>query len=57
MINQLAALVYIHSQSVIYYWTVPIYKISDKGTSVLLCPEIYLKLLTIMSKICHCSLL
>jgi len=35
MINQLVALVDIHLQSVIYYWTVLIYKMSDEDTSLL----------------------
>ena len=43
MINRPVALVDIHLQSVIYYWTVLIYKMSGKDTS-----EICLKLLTIV---------
>jgi len=47
-INQLVALVDIHLQSVIYCWTVLIYKMSDKDTSLLPVSEICLKLLTIV---------
>jgi len=47
-INQLVALVDIQLQSVIYYWTVWIYRMSNKDTSLLPVSEICLKLLTIM---------
>ena len=42
MINQLVALVDIHLQSVIYCWTVLIYMMSDKDTSLLPVSEICL---------------
>ena len=47
-VNQLVALVDIHLQSVIYYWTVLIYKVSDEDTFLLSVSEICLKLLTVV---------
>ena len=47
-INQLVALVDIHLKSVIYCWTVLIYKMLDEDTSLSPVSEICLKLLTIV---------
>jgi len=47
-INQLADM---HLQSITYYWTVQICRISDKATSLLPLSETYLKVLTIVSSL------
>jgi len=47
-VNQIVALMDIHLQTIIYCWTVLIYKMSDEDTSQLPVSEICLKLLTIV---------